>query len=103
MVRILSHFPLGGPVDRSGTGTNLGRTWLLGAALAGAALLPVAGHAEPGVSPDKIVLGQAAPLDGPAAALGQDMQKGLLAAFAEANKAGGVKGRKLELVSRDDG
>jgi len=31
------------------------------------------------------------------------MRTGLLAAFAEANAAGGVKGRKLELVSRDDG
>ena len=31
------------------------------------------------------------------------MRQGILAAFAEANKAGGVKGRKLELVSKDDG
>ncbi len=60
-------------------------------------------RAETGVSADKIVLGQAAALDGPAAALGQGMREGLLAAFAEVNKAGGVKGRKLELVSVDDG
>jgi len=60
-------------------------------------------RAEDGVSADKIVLGQAAPLDGPAAALGQGMREGLLAAFAEVNKAGGVKGRKIELVSIDDG
>src|SRR5258708_30903438 len=59
--------------------------------------------AENGVSADKIVFGQAAPLDGPAAALGFGMREGLLAAFAEANKAGGVKGRKIELVSADDG
>jgi branched-chain amino acid transport system substrate-binding protein len=59
--------------------------------------------AESGVSADKIVFGQAAALDGPAAALGQDMRTGILAAFAEANKAGGVNGRKLELVSKDDG
>ncbi len=59
--------------------------------------------AENGVSADKIVFGQAAPLDGPAAALGLGMREGLLAAFAEANKAGGVKGRKIELVSADDG
>jgi ABC-type branched-subunit amino acid transport system substrate-binding protein len=31
------------------------------------------------------------------------MQEGLLAAFAEANRRGGVKGRKLELLTRDDG
>jgi branched-chain amino acid transport system substrate-binding protein len=59
--------------------------------------------AENGVSADKIVFGQAAALDGPAAALGQGMRDGLLAAFDEANKAGGVKGHKLDLVSVDDG
>lgn len=64
--------------------------------------LPAA-HAEDGVSADKIVLGQAAALTGPAAALGQGMKVGLEAAFAEVNKAGGIKGRKLELKSVDDG
>jgi branched-chain amino acid transport system substrate-binding protein len=59
--------------------------------------------AEDGVSADKILFGQAAALDGPAAALGQGMRDGLLAAFDEANKAGGVKGHKLELTSVDDG
>jgi ABC-type branched-subunit amino acid transport system substrate-binding protein len=66
------------------------------------AVLPAA-HAEDGVSADKIVLGQAAALTGPAAALGQGMKAGLEAAFAEVNKAGGIKGRKLELKSVDDG
>src|ERR1700704_1938870 len=60
-------------------------------------------HAEPGVSVDKIVFGQAAALEGPAAALGQEMRAGILAAFSEANRAGGVKGRRLELISLDDG
>jgi branched-chain amino acid transport system substrate-binding protein len=59
--------------------------------------------AEDGVSADKIVFGQATALDGPASALGQGMKMGLEAAFAEVNKAGGVKGRKLELKSIDDG
>jgi branched-chain amino acid transport system substrate-binding protein len=59
--------------------------------------------ADPGVTADKIVFGQAAALEGPAAALGQDMRTGILAAFEEANKAGGVGGRKLELISKDDG
>jgi branched-chain amino acid transport system substrate-binding protein len=60
-------------------------------------------RAETGVTADKILFGQAAPLDGPAAALGQGMREGLLAAFGEANKSGGVKGHKLELISVDDG
>jgi len=59
--------------------------------------------AEDGITDNKILLGQAAALDGPAAALGQGMREGLLAAFAEANKAGGIKGRQIELISRDDG
>jgi ABC-type branched-subunit amino acid transport system substrate-binding protein len=59
--------------------------------------------AEDGVSADKIVFGQAAALEGPASALGQGMKMGLEAAFAEINQAGGVKGRKLELKSVDDG
>jgi branched-chain amino acid transport system substrate-binding protein len=59
--------------------------------------------AEDGVSADKIVFGQATALEGPASALGQGMKAGLEAAFAEINKAGGVKGRKLELKSIDDG
>ena len=61
------------------------------------------GAAEPAVAADRIVFGQAAPLGGPASALGTGMRQGILAAFAEANKAGGVKGRRLELVSKDDG
>jgi ABC-type branched-subunit amino acid transport system substrate-binding protein len=59
--------------------------------------------AEPGVSVDKILFGQAAVLEGPASALGQEMRSGILAAFAEANKFGGINGRMLELLSIDDG
>ena len=70
-----------------------------------AALLAAAipATAEDGVSADKIVIGQATALEGPASALGLGMKMGLEAAFAEINKAGGVKGRKLELKSIDDG
>src|ERR1700722_19243786 len=64
---------------------------------------PMAAFAEPGVSEGKIVFGQAAAFEGPAAALGRDVRTGILAAFAEANRTGGVKGRILELISRDDG
>ena len=63
----------------------------------------VSASAEEGVSVDKVVFGQAAALEGPASALGLGMKMGLEAAFAEVNKAGGVKGRKLELKSLDDG
>src|SRR6202043_3192425 len=58
---------------------------------------------EIGVSSDRILFGQAAALDGPSSALGLGMRQGILAAFAEVNAKGGVHGRKLELISRDDG
>src|SRR5271168_2132424 len=67
------------------------------------AVMDIAAHAEPGVFDDRIVFGQSAALGGPAAALGLGMREGILAAFYEANAAGGVNGRKLELVSYDDG
>ncbi len=59
--------------------------------------------AEPGVSSERILFGQAAALEGPAAQLGLGMRDGIQAAFAEANRAGGVRGRRLELIARDDG
>jgi branched-chain amino acid transport system substrate-binding protein len=62
-----------------------------------------AAHAESGVFEDRIVFGESAAFDGPAAALGLGMRDGILAAFKEANGAGGVDGRRLELVSYDDG
>jgi ABC-type branched-subunit amino acid transport system substrate-binding protein len=67
------------------------------AALAGNA------RAENGVTSDTILFGQAAVLQGPASALGIGMKAGLEAAFEEANRGGGVHGRKLKLVSVDDG
>jgi branched-chain amino acid transport system substrate-binding protein len=60
-------------------------------------------HAEDGVSNDRILFGQVSALSGPAQALGQGMREGMLAAFEEANRAGGIGGRKLELKSIDDG
>ena len=57
----------------------------------------------PGISADTVTFGQSAALDGPAGALGRGMQLGLNAAFKEANDAGGVHGRMLELTSYDDG
>jgi ABC-type branched-subunit amino acid transport system substrate-binding protein len=80
--------------------TNLGWLCFFGAAFA--CCLSSYGHAEDGVSKDSIVFGQVAALNGPAQALGQGMREGILAAFEEANRAGGINGRKLELKSIDD-
>ncbi len=64
---------------------------------------PVDSSAEQGVFKNRLVFGQSAAFKGPAAALGIGMREGLLAAFNEANTAGGVSGRMLELVSYNDG
>lgn len=58
---------------------------------------------EVGVTDSKILVGQTAATDGPAKALGQGMKEGLLAAFNEANSKGGVNGRKIELITYNDG
>lgn len=74
----------------------------IAAGLLGASAYQAPLSAEPGVGTDKILFGQAAALEGPASALGTGMKLGINAAFAEANASGGVKGRKLELISYDD-
>jgi ABC-type branched-subunit amino acid transport system substrate-binding protein len=59
--------------------------------------------AETGVTDSEIRMGQFAAQTGPAAELGKRMQLGILAHFNAVNAAGGIGGRKLALVSRDDG
>ncbi len=59
--------------------------------------------AAPGVTADRVLFGQSAAFNGPAAELGKGMRLGIEAAFREVNEAGGVHGRRLELRSLDDG
>jgi ABC-type branched-subunit amino acid transport system substrate-binding protein len=68
-----------------------------------AGLFGAAAYAEDGVSPKAIAFGQVAAFSGPAQDLGLGMRQGILAAFDEANRSGGIAGRMLELKSRDDG
>ena len=58
--------------------------------------------AVPGVTDETILFGQSAAFSGPAQELGINMRYGIEAAFAEVNERGGVFGRQLRLVSRDD-
>jgi len=66
------------------------------------AALGRAASAEPGVSADRIRLGQAAVFSGPAAQLGIQMRNGIKAYLDAVNEKGGVYGRKIELVTEDD-
>ena len=59
--------------------------------------------AAPGVTAETVTFGQSACYSGPNQRLGIDYRAGLLAAFEERNAAGGVFGRRLELIALDDG
>lgn len=71
------------------------------------AALAVAGWGSPcsarALTADTLVLGQSVALSGPLADLGQAMHQGARAAFLEVNAKGGVSGRRIELLARDDG
>lgn len=56
-----------------------------------------------GIDNTTVRFAQVAALEGPAGSLGSGMREGILAAFAEANAAGGVHGRQIQLESFDDG
>ncbi|MDA8108178.1 MAG: ABC transporter substrate-binding protein [Betaproteobacteria bacterium] len=72
--------------------------------IAGAAfLLPgLAGADAPGVSATRVLVGESAAFTGPAAQLGIQMRDGMKLYFDHVNAQGGVYGRKIELITRDD-
>jgi len=73
------------------------------ACLALAAFALSAQAQAPGVTARTILIGQSAPLTGANAELGNDIRNGALAYLQKVNDAGGVHGRRVELVSLDDG
>lgn len=50
----------------------------------------------------QILIGQSAPLSGSNKELGEEIRDGALAYFKKVNDAGGVAGKKIELISLDD-
>ena len=75
------------------------RQWLLHAGVAAA--LPFSGTVHAQSEPLRIA--QSVALSGPLAELGRDMHGGALAFFAALNARGGVNGRRIELIEKDDG
>ena len=59
--------------------------------------------AETGVTDGSVVIGQSVPLSGPAQELGIEMQLGAKLYFDHINSQGGVNGRKIKLLTLDDG
>jgi len=70
-----------------------------------AALVALVGPAgaDPGVTDTEIVIGSCAALEGPASFLGTQTVLGARAYLNTVNDQGGVHGRKIRLVSRNDG
>ena len=66
------------------------------------AVLGSAAFAQEGVGKTSIVLGQSAALTGPGSALAAPFVQGAKLYFDKLNAAGGVNGRKVELVTLDD-
>jgi branched-chain amino acid transport system substrate-binding protein len=82
---------------------NALRGALFGALMAGAAAWPgMAGAADQGISNDSIVIGMHSSLSGPVAVFGLAYQRATQMVFNEVNAAGGVNGRKLNLIVEDD-
>jgi branched-chain amino acid transport system substrate-binding protein len=69
---------------------------------AGSSAERLTASAPPGVSDDTIRLGTTLPISGTAALAGQGLLAGIELAVEEANEAGGINGRELELVALDD-
>lgn len=55
-----------------------------------------------GVTKTTILIGQSGPMTGSNKEFGTDIRDGVLACFNKVNAAGGIHGRKLELVTLDD-
>ena len=82
---------------------TLGRSWFVQSLLAATCvLLGSLVHAQDGVSKTAISLGQSIALTGPSATLGLPFAQGARLYFDRINGAGGINGRKIELLSIDD-
>ena len=71
--------------------------------LAAALFTAIAALFAPAALAQPILIGQSAALTGAQAGFGKEMRDGGLAAFEELNKRGGINGRRVELITLDDG
>jgi branched-chain amino acid transport system substrate-binding protein len=87
------------PVYRKAVTGILAATFAL--AVTGSAVAPALA-ADPGITDTEIVLGGTHPYSGPASAYG-NIGKGIGAYFSYVNDRGGVNGRKIKYIDKDDG
>ncbi len=81
----------------------IGKSAFRGLLAAAALVMASLATAETGVTDGSITIGQSVPLSGPAQELGIEMQLGAKLYFDQINAQGGVHGRKIKLLSLDDG
>ncbi|HET6827353.1 MAG TPA: ABC transporter substrate-binding protein [Ramlibacter sp.] len=72
------------------------------AAILLAAIGAAAWAADAGVSAGKISIGMSVPLTGPLSNYGTQLRRGLAMGLEQVNAAGGIAGREIELVVKDD-
>lgn len=65
-------------------------------------LFSISSYSEQGVTDKTITIGQSAAFSGPTAALGNAMKAGAMSYFKKINASGGINGRTINFISRDD-
>ena len=78
------------------------RKSLFAAALMGVLTANAARAADPGITDSEITIGLFAPMSGPLAAFGLDALQAAKMWYEEANKKGGIHGRKIKVLAEDD-
>ena len=79
------------------------RAWVKSFMVAALTLVAATTHAQDGISKSAVTVGQSAALTGLSATLGVPFTQGAKLYFDRLNNAGGINGRKVELISMDDG
>jgi branched-chain amino acid transport system substrate-binding protein len=78
------------------------QTLARGLMVAALALSGMAAQAQDGITKTSIVIGQSVPLTGPGSSLAVPFHQGAKMYFDRVNAAGGIGGRKIDLVTLDD-
>lgn len=81
----------------------MSRLLIRGALAAWTIFTSSAAIAEPGLTANEVHIGMVNAQSGPAAALGLGMHSGAQAYFDRINAQGGINGRRITLLSQDDG
>jgi branched-chain amino acid transport system substrate-binding protein len=91
-----------GQIGKEQTTMRIRRRQILSGSAAGAVSLAAGGLAAPAIAAnDPIKIGYLPALTGPSSSTGVGINRGVQLTVEAINKAGGVKGRQLELISRD--